>query len=161
MKRFKFYKAIVPGMSIKESVEMDTNFYYFIMILAMMLLAAIAGARINDMRYNPGSLFEIIWMILFLILMKLLFSFSIFKPYAFYRVGFFCIGLAILHLIMLGIIFLTTTVTLQERGTLVVVAELIAVLLIMIVGVFFILKGRRKDTIRTEYHREKEGLVKA
>ncbi len=146
-------------MPMKESVEMDTNFYYFIMTLAMMLLAAIIGARINDMKYHQGSLLEIIWMIIFILLMKGLLTFSIFTPYAFYRVGFFAIGLAILHMIMMSIIFAISRISFIDRGIFIVVAELIAILLIMTVGILFLQKGVKRDRIKNEYHREKENLV--
>ena len=128
-------------------IDSDVNFSFLIMVLAIILIALLAGAKINEILFHKnGILTEALWQFLFIILLMLVLVFAIVRPYLSYELGHFSI---LVSGIKLGVMFWYYSNHKELffiLGTATVFAELVSTLLIIFSGVL-LLKASKIETI--------------
>jgi hypothetical protein len=128
-------------------IDSDINFSFLLMVLAIVLVTLLAGAKINEIViHRNGLITEALWQFAFIILLMLVIVFAILKPYLSYELGHFSV---IVSGIKLGIMFWFYSyhpTSFFVLGQATVFAELISTLLIIASGVL-LLKASKTETL--------------
>ncbi|MBN2566937.1 hypothetical protein JXB02_02525 [Candidatus Woesearchaeota archaeon] len=125
-----------------KEVEFDVNFTFLIIMLAIVLLAAIAGARINAYQFGVGAPAQTIVLIAFLILSMALLALAMLFPYLTFWVGNGATVIGLLKLFSQLYFYQYAREALLGIGTGMVIGETISTLLIIVGGVILILNRR-------------------
>lgn len=128
-------------------VDTDSNFAFLMIMLTIVLLSIIAGAKINEIViHRNGVISEAIWQFVFVLMAMVILALAILMPYLSYELGHFSV---LTGAIKLGVMFMyynNDPGSFFNLGEEMVMGEAISAILLVISGTL-LLKSSKKETL--------------
>lgn len=121
-----------------RQVDIDLNFIFLIMMLAIVLLAAITGFNVGKLSCDKGGMNLIIWQGAFLFLSMLLLALALLFPYLIYWIGHVAIILSGLKIASFVYLYLYHSAVIMGTSMSMLTGEIISTLLLLASGIILV-----------------------
>lgn len=121
-----------------KTTDLDINFVFLIMILAIVLLSAITGFTIGRNACVSPSISKVIWDSTFLLLSMVLLALALLFPYMIHGVGHSAIILSLLKIASFVYYYTYDYSALLKNGAGILTGEILSTLLVLASGIILV-----------------------